>query len=171
MNEYVINYINGLLMKTNDEDFDNEVFEEWLITKDIESKNNPNAYIKSCFKKELDNGTFKPKAVVDYLPNTQELVNALRDNGVIVLVEDTDWLNVAWWHILNKEKLPIEECKKLNRNILGYMKTKEFDEYKNLLMNSNTLKPLKLDWELIENEARVAHKHWLELMDELESEE
>jgi hypothetical protein len=167
----VINYIATICEAISENDFDEERFKEWLDLNDVEHKTNPSAYVKACFKRELENGRFKPKPIVSYIPNTQELINEMRNKEIVILVDDTDWLNVAWWHILNEYKLPIDECKKLNRSILKYMKTKEFDEYKKLLMNSNTLKPLDIDWKMIEQEASVVHKNWLDIMEELESEE
>jgi len=167
----VINYIATICEAISESDFDEQRFKDWLDLNDVEHKTNPSAYVKACFKRELENGRFKPRAVVEYVPNTQELINEMRNKGIVILADDTDWLNVAWWHILNVKELPIEDCVKLNRSILNYMKTKEFSEYQKLLMNSNTLKPLDIDWDMIDKEASVVHKSWIDIIDELESEE
>jgi len=172
INEYVINYINGILTMTKEEDFSEEVFNDWLVIKDIEQKNNPNAYLKSCFKKELDNGTFKPKAIVNYVPNTQVLINALRDKGVCVLADESVWLSVVWQNILNNNYLSIEECVELNRKILMYMRTAtSFNQYKRLLMNSNTLKQFNINWDLINIKAQMVTGEWDKLLDEIGNEE
>ena len=155
------------------EEIDIEKFKSWLSFNlvNFKSKTNQTSYFKKSFENELKKGTFKVSAKVDYLPNTQELINEMRNKGIVILADDTDWLNVAWWHILNETKLPMSECMKLNRTILRYMKTEKFSEYQKLLMNSNTLKPLGIDWKTIEQEAIVARRHWIDIMEELESEE
>lgn len=168
----VINYINGTLKTTNEDDFEEETFNEWLIIKDIEHKNNPNAYLRSCFKKELEKGTFKPKAKVNYIPNTQVLINAMRDKGICVMANDSVWLSVVWEHIIKWKELDIEECQELNHKILDYMgENKTIEDYKKLLMNSNTLKPLNINWGLLEEVVKHKILGWEKYLESLESEE
>lgn len=170
----VINYINGSLKTTNEDDFEEETFNEWLIIKDIEHKNNPSAYLRSCFKKELEKGTFKPKAKVNYIPNTQVLINAMRDKGICVMANDSVWLAVVWEHLLWLE-IDFKECQELNHKILDYMnENKSFDTYKKLLMNSNSLKKYDINWALLEEKVKIKILGWdkyLEYLESLESEE
>ena len=165
----VVNYINEQL--TNEEDFDSEVFNSWLVSKDIEHKNNPNAYIRSCFVKELQKGTFKPQPKVEYLPNTQVLINDLREKGVCVLADDTAYISVLWNYILSETSLGIDECRQLNRKLVAYLKQgSSFNEYKTLLKKSNTLKKFNIDWKLIDKKTEDYIGKWNKLLDSLESE-
>ena len=168
----VINYINGTLKTTNEDDFEEETFNEWLIIKDIEHKNNPSAYLRSCFKKELEKGTFKPKAKVDYIPNTQVLINAMRDKGICVMSNDSVWLAVVWEYLINFKEIDFKECQELNHKILAYMnENKSFEEYKKLLMNSNSLKKYDINWALLEEKAKQEILGWDKYLESLESEE
>ena len=170
----VINYINKILETMTEDDFDEKVFRDWLEIKDIEFKNNPNAYIKSCFKKELEKGTYKPKAKVEYVPNTQELINELRDRGMCILADESVWLSVVWGNIINIKDIDIKACKELNHKIIEYMgESKSFNDYKKLLMNSNTLKPYNINWGLLEEKTKLVILGWDKYLDELalESEE
>ena len=157
---------------THEDDFDEEVFKEWLLIKDIEHKTSPNVYIKSCFKKELEKGTFRPRAKVSYVPNTQVLINEMRDRGVCVLADESVWLSVVWEHLVNMKDIDIKVCQDLNHKILNYMdKTKSFDEYKRLLMNSKTLKQYNINWALLEEKTKMKILGWDNyLKDLLESE-
>ena len=49
------------------------------------------------------------------------------------------------------------------------MFTTNFDEYKNLLISSKSLKKYHINWEEIEKQSIVARKNWLDLMEDLES--
>ena len=172
IDENAINYISIILEATNESDFDEEVFDEWLIMVDVEHKNNPSGYLRSCFKRELENGTYKPKAKVEFVPNTQEIINELRDRGMTILADDCVWLGVVLHHILNAKNMPISECKELQRKILTYMKNpKSFEEYKKLLMNANTLKQFNINWKLLEAKTQSHIETWNKLLDEIESEE
>ena len=123
------------------DEIDTDAFEAWIEYNldNFKSKSNQTSYFKKSFLNELQKGRFKLKPTVDYLPNTQELINEMRDKGVIILADDTDWLNVAWMHILNDIKVSKNECKAINHSILKDMFTTNFDEYKNLLMNHKSL--------------------------------
>lgn len=166
----VVNYINEQL--TNEEDFDSEVFNSWLVSKDIEHKNNPNAYIRSCFIKELQKGTFKPQPKVEYIPNTQVLINEMRDRGICVLANDSAYIYVLWKYIINEAKITIDECVRLNRTILSFMKRgQSFNEYKRLLKKSNTLKAYHINWDYIEDKTNELIKKWDDTLEALESEE
>ena len=162
-------------LNVRDDDFDENRFIDWLFEKDIEHKTNPKAYIKMCLKKEIEAGTFKPKAKVEYIPNTQPLLNDMRDKGICVLADDSVWVNVLFGYLLNNKKVDGGTCRTLNKKILDYMTTKSFSEYKDLIMKSNTLKPYDIDWNYIERETQRINKEWNGLLDDmdksLESEE
>lgn len=172
INEYVINYITEQVKLKSEEEFDEEMFVEWLKVNDIEHKNNPNGYIKSCFKKELDRGTFRGRAIVKYVPNTQVLINEMRDRGICVLADDSVWLGVIWGHLINFQSLSMSQCRSLNQKILNYMgDSKSFSDYKKLLKNSQALKPLNINWEALEAVVEFEITKWNKTLDELESEE
>jgi len=167
----VINYINRIVETTNENDFSEERFNEWLIEVEVESKANPSAYIRSCFKTELEKGTFRPRAKVEYIPNTQDLINQMRIKGICVLADESVWVSVLYKYLLNEKHVDSATCKKLNQSILNFMETKCFKEYKELVMNSNTLKPYDINWEYIEAETKAEINKWNAMLDDLESEE
>ncbi len=167
----VINYIDEITKRASSSDFDEKSFLNWLVEYDIGNKSNPSAYVKACFKKELDRGTFKPKPQVLYIPNTQVLINELREKGIAILADDSVWLNIVWEHLLNFKEGNLSELQQLNHKILKFMKTKEFSEYKELLMNSNTLKQYNINWKLLEMKVVARIKDWNSILDEFESEE
>ena len=164
----VVNYIE---LNVDDDDFDEKVFIEWLFDKDIEHKANPNAYLKSCLKKEIKAGTFKPQPKVSYVPNTQVLINEMRERGICVLADESVWVNVLFTYLLNEKEVDEATCRTLNKQVLNYMETKCFGEYKDLLMKSKTLLPYGIDWEYIEKKTETEIRKWNDLLDDLESEE
>lgn len=170
----IVRYINSIIETTNENDFDENQFLEWLSLADVENKNNPSGYVRSCFKKELEKGTFKPKAKVEYLPNTQELINAIRDKGVCVLADDSVWLSVVWEYLLWKE-IDLNTCKRINHEVLDKLdNSKSFNDYKEQLMNSPLLKPYQINWKLVEEKCKIKILGWNKYLDELakaESEE
>lgn len=171
INDITITYINGLLTMTDDEIFDEEVFQDWLLQKDIEHKNNPSAYLRSCFKKELDNGSYKPKVKLNYVPNTQVLINELRNRGICVLADDTVWLNVVWKHLINWQGINIKDCVELNHKILDYMgDSKSFEDYKKLLIGSKTLKKYEINWNLLDEKVKMEILGWEDYLKSLELE-
>lgn len=159
-----------ILMCIHDE-IDIQAFQEWLDYNldNFKSKSNQTSYFKKSFQNELQKGRFNLKPKVNYLPNTQEFINELRDKGVIIYADDSDWLSVAWSHLLNVVKISQNECKAINQSVLRDMFTVNFDEYKNLLMNHKSLQKYHINWEEIEKQYIIARKNWLELMEELES--
>ena len=171
LDENIINYINRIIERLSSSDFEENSFLNWLYENDVESKNNPSAYIKKCFKEQLDLGTFKPKPKINYIPNTQVLANEMRDRGVVILADDSVWLSVVWEYLVNFKGVDLVELQDLNHKILNFMKTNEFSEYKELLVNSNTLKKYDINWKLIELNVDMKIKDWNSLLDEWKSEE
>lgn len=166
----LINYIDENV-RASESDFDSERFNEWLIENNVESKNNPSAYIKACFKKEFERGTFRPRAKVSYVPNTQRLINELRDRGICVLADDSVWLSVVWKHLVNWKEINIKDCVELNHKILEYMgESQSFEDYKRLLMNSKTLKKYEINWNLLEEKVKFEILGWDNYLKELEIE-
>lgn len=177
MNKYeyldinAINYINATIRLTTNDDFDENEFNGWLLENDIESKVNPSAYVKKAFKEQLDKGTFKSKPKVEYLPNTQELINEMREKGICILADESVWVSELFNYLLNDLKLDSSVLKELNHKVLDYMKTKEFSEYKDLLRKSKALSLYPIDWKHIETRTQNEILKWNELLDDLESEE
>lgn len=164
----VINYINGILRITTNENFDEKEFVSWLSLADVESKNNPSGYVRSCFKKELEKGTFQPKAEVRYIPKTQELINAIRDKGICVLADESVWLSVVWEYLLWKE-IDLNTCIRINHEVLDKLdNSNSFNDYKEQLMNSPLLKPYQINWKLVEEKVKIKILGWNKYLDELE---
>ena len=168
IDEHVINYIDEKTKRASSSEFDENSFLDWLEEYGVKDKQNPSAYIKACFKKELDRGTFKPKAKVKYMPNTQVLINEMRDRGICVLADEYVWVDVLFNYLLNEKKIDGATCRELNHLILNYMTTKDFREYKELLMKSKTLKPIGVDWEYIENKTKASVQEWNAMLDDIE---
>ena len=170
LDKELINYIDENTKRASASDFDETSFLNWLYENDIKSKGNPSAYVKSCFVKELEAGTFRPQPKVEYMPNTQVLLNEMRDREIVLLADDVVFVNVLFNYLLNKG-VDGGTCRELNRKILSYMKTHDFREYKELIKQSNTLKQYNIDWKHIDKEVKKDIKEWNDLLNELESEE
>lgn len=166
LDENVVKYINSLIQTTSEDDFSEDTFAEWLAKVDVENKNNPSGYLRSCFKKELDKGTFKPKAIVNYVPSVQPLINELRNKGIVVLADDTSWLKIVWEHIVNFKEINLNIVEPLNRKIVASVKT--FAEYKEKLINAEELKPYDINWKLLEERVKIEILGWNKYLDELE---
>lgn len=173
IDKYAINYLNEVMRANSDCELDNETFNEWLIANEVEKKSNPSAYLKACFKRELLAGTFKAKPKVNYIPNTQPLINAMMEKGICVSCDESAYVYELWHYLLNVKRIDYRECMELNHKVLDYMKAgQSFTEYKDLLQNSNTLKKYDVDWELIDKNTEKAIKEWNDLLEDMkESEE
>lgn len=169
LNNIVLTYINDLIKDLTD--FDEERFNFWLEEKKIATKQNPSAYVKSCFKKELDLGTFtKPEEPeIEYVPATQSFFNDLRSVGIKVIPEDTMQIDVTFSYLLNNKILTPNELISLNRNIVNYMvslnKPQTTSDFLDLMRKSKTLKGRFIDWVEIGKEAQRLNKEWEELME------
>lgn len=150
------------------EPIDTDKFESWLSfnLETFKSKTNQSSYFKKSFVNELNKGTFTISKV-EYIPNTQELINQMREK-IVLLADDTAYLTVLWDYMLNDKKIELSTCKKLNQQVIVYM-TGTFEDYKSLLKRSNTLKPYNVDWELIDKRTAEYINSWNQTLDELES--
>lgn len=169
LNNIVLTHINDLIKDLTD--FDEERFNFWLEEKKIATKQNPSAYVKSCFKKELELGTFtKPEAPeIEYVPATQTFFNDLRSAGIKVIPEDTMQIDVTFSYLLNNKILTPNELISLNRSIVDYMvslnKPQTTSDFLDLMRKSKTLKGRFIDWVAIGKEAQRLNKEWEELME------
>ena len=177
LNNIVLTHINDLIKDLTDSDFDEERFNWWLEEKKISTKNNPSAYVKSCFKKELELGTFtKPEAPdVEYVPATQIFFNQLREKGIQVIPEDTMYIDCTFSYLLNNGILTVDELRALNQNIVDYMvglnKPQSTHDFLELMRKSNTLKGRFVDWVAIGKEAADLNKEWERLLAEIKGDE
>ena len=175
LNDIVLTHINDLIKDLTD--FDEERFNFWLEEKKISSKNNPSAYVKSCFKKELELGTFtKPEAPeIEYVPATQTFINSLREKGIKIIPEDTMHIDVAFSYLLNNGILTPDELRALNQSIVDYMvglnKPQTTSDFLELMRKSKTLKGRFVDWVAIGKEAADLNAEWDRLLKELEDHE
>ena len=175
LNDIVLTHINDLIKDLTD--FDEERFNFWLEEKKISSKNNPSAYVKSCFKKELELGTFtKPEAPeIEYVPATQTFINSLREKGIKIIPEDTMQIDVTFSYLLNNLILTPDELRQLNQNIVDYMvslnKPQTTSDFLELMRKSKTLKGRFIDWVAIGKEAQELNEEWDRLLAELKADE
>ena len=175
ISENVIAHINDLIKDLTD--FDEERFNFWLEEKKISSKNNPSAYVKSCFKKELELGTFtKPEAPeIEYVPATQTFINSLREKGIKIIPEDTMQIDVTFSYLLNNLILTPDELRQLNQNIVDYMvslnKPQTTSDFLELMRKSKTLKGRFIDWVAIGKKAQELNEEWDRLLAELKADE
>lgn len=175
LNNIVLTHINDLIKDLTD--FDEERFNFWLEEKKIATKQNPSAYVKSCFKKELDLGTFtKPEEPeIEYVPATQSFFNDLRSVGIKVIPEDIMQIDVTFSYLLNNKILTPNELISLNRNIVDYMvslnKPQTTSDFLDLMRKSKTLKGRFIDWVAIGKEAQRLNKEWERLLAEIKGDE
>lgn len=169
LNETVIALINDLTKDLTD--FDEERFDFWLKDKKISTKQNPSVYVKSCFKKELDLGTFtKPESPeIEYVPPTVPFYNHLREAGIKVRGEDQFLLEESFTYLVGNNIITYEELATLNSQIIEYLLTlpeekRNTDEFIKLLMKSKTLSGRFIDWNEIGNRAKKDEEEWEKLM-------
>ena len=154
------------------EEIDTDKFDSWLQfnLETFKSKTNQASYFKKSFLNELSKGTFK-KEHLYFLPNTQPLINAMRDKNITILADETAYLYVMWDYLLNIKKIDEKTCVELNNKVITYMHDGQtFSDYKKLLKNSKTLKEYGVDWELIDQKAQEYIGGWNNILNELESE-
>ena len=154
------------------EEIDTDKFDSWLQfnLETFKSKTNQTSYFKKSFLNELNKGTFK-KEHLYFLPNTQPLINAMRDKNITILADETAYLYVMWDYLLNIKKIDEKTCVELNNKVITYMHDGQtFSDYKKLLKNSKTLKEYGVDWELIDQKAQEYIGGWNNILNELESE-
>ncbi len=169
LSKTVVDIINRLIKDLTD--FDEDKSLNWLIEKNIESKNNPSAYVRSCFKKELESGRFKTDE--EELSDTesiclsmQPLYNVMHDIGIKELGDSTFFAEEANLYILKHKILSIDELRELNHKIVLYMKemkNPQAEDYCKCLRKSKALKG-KVDWEEIDRLADKDKKEFEELM-------
>lgn len=148
------------------EEIDIDKFNTWLQfnLQTFQTKTNISSYFQKSFLNELKKGTFKV-VKVNHLPNTQAFLNELRDIGISISADDSAYMWVLWEELLTK--IPSDMASKLNHQIVSYMKTNEFAEYKELIQKSNTLKPYKVNWELINRKTEDFIRYWNDTLNEL----
>jgi len=172
LDDNVINFINKTI--TNREDFNEERFQLWIDNNEIQSKNNPSAFVNKCFLKELNKGTFiKPEEPeIEYVPATTPMFNYMRELGIKVTQRSTGDIDVACTYILKHKVLTPDELATLNRQII-----KHINEHKDT-MNSGDFLPLmkkakvlagKVNWTEVDDEAQKLWDEWEELMKELDA--
>lgn len=170
-NSTLITYINDLLRDLDD--FDEDRFNYWLYENHIGAKQNPSAYVKSCFKKELDRGTFTKleEPEIKYLPEIQCFINQLRAVGIEIIPKDTLQMEITFSYLIDNKILTQEELISLNRSIVDYMvntkKKQSTNNFLDLMRKSKTLKDKVIDWEEIDNEFQKADREWNELLEQL----
>lgn len=129
----VITYINSLI---NEENFSEEVFHKWLLENNVEFKSNPNTYVMSCFKKELEDGKFRPRVpVISVIP----LFNDMRSKKIKVHNDDTQYISLMEQHLLVTHQVELDELKELNKKAIEYIAKKDKPSTKdfiNVFVNS-----------------------------------
>lgn len=171
LDEYVTKYINDILRKTNENEFDENEFVNWLNENFIQNKNNPSAYVKKVFMDELNRGTFRKQEIKEQEPNVLPLINALRTKGVVVSTSDTVFINILFSYLINIKNVSQDSCISINKKILDYMKTDRFSEYEMLIRQAKTLKLYKIDWNYIDQKVVETLNEWKELLNGIEESE
>ena len=152
------------------EEIDTDKFSSWLnynLDK-FKSKTNQASYFNKAFANELDRGTFT-LVKLQYLPNTQPLINELRSKGIVLLADDTAYLYVMWDQLLNYTKIPFNVATEVNRQAIDSLGISDtFESFKKSVKNSKLLKDYRIDWDNIELKTIVFISQWNKTLDELE---
>ncbi len=170
LDKKILDYINQFT--ETHPDFDEERFKLWLETNEVNQKNNPSSYVYKFFTKAYQQGLFlKPASPkIEYIPNTQELFNCMRERGLIVVRDSTIEIDVAMRWLLEKQVVTIEELRDLNNGIIDYLVKNNLTtaKYLDLMMKSNLLKGRFIDWNEIGNIALKEKEEWEAMMLELD---
>lgn len=169
--EYVNQTINSLI---NEENFDLDTFNIWVIENNIKFKSNPSAYVNKIFKQELDKGTFKKpeEPEIQYLPAIEPFLSLMRDMGIKVLPNDSLYLDNLYIEML-KCGVPQEEIIKSNHYILDNLMHEGDDTTKfiDLIKKSKLMKQYSVDLELVATNYEKQLKEWDELLSDIQTAE
>ena len=166
-----VEYIKDYCFK-NSLNFDKVVKEIIRVVEKSSGIKSIHPFVKGVAKK-LDKTTFG-SANITYVPNTQPIINDLRDKKIVMLADDTVWLSVAWKIILNHTPIDVNEAIALNHKIIAYMlehNERTFEEYKSLLKKSKALRKYDIDWQSVEARVAVEIMIWNAKLEEMGSEE
>lgn len=171
-------YIEAILAKS-DCDFDENKFNQWLIKNDVEHKTNPSAYIKACFKRELEQGTFKPikldvydqtEILAKIEPHLYKHLNrhlekfGIKQGGGFG--DEIFFVESLQLYIYEHQILTIEELIKLNDKVMGYITSLEkpkITDYRKYIKKAKAIKD-KVDWAMMDEIEAKERQEWLELM-------
>lgn len=153
----VVDFINKTIASYPN--FNEERFQLWIDMNDIETKNNPSAYVNKCFLKELKSGTFikpeEPKEpIIEYLSlSAGELFNEMRAMGIKVSQASTCSIMDVCDYLINNKVLTITDLRELNHGIVRYIAENDMtsDEFIDLMKKSKVLRG-KVKWEEVDKE-------------------
>ena len=173
LDESVITFINNKI--NNRKDFNEDKFIDWLQSNDVESKNNPSSYVRSCFMKELNDGTFfkseeEVKETKYFTISGCSFYQFARKEGVDITVEQTGYLDIFFEYLINNKIMTPEEVREGNHKILKFMLDNKYtsgDQFIDLWKNSKTLRNKVIDYQLIQTKYEELIKEWKELMDDI----
>jgi len=168
----VLTFVNKTI--TNYPGFSEERFQLWIESNEIESKNNPSAFVNKCFLKELNKGTFTTPQLseVIYVPETVPMFMYMRELGIKVTPVSTGDIDTAYAYILKHKVLTPEELAEMNRDIIRYLEENKekttSDEFVKLMKKSKLLTE-KVDWKEIDKEIKHTRKEWESLMKQFDA--
>lgn len=173
LDEITNSFINSIINESN---FNLETFNKWVDDNYIKTKNNPNAYVRKIFQKELEKGTFMSNAPkIEYVPNCTLLFNAMRENGIEVIPNDTLYIQLLENYLLDKKILTPDELIENNHGGIKYLldKIKEptSSDFINAFKRSKMLKGKQIDYEWIASIYEKQLKEWNELLGFIENQE
>ena len=173
LDEITNSFINSFI---NDNNFDLEIFNKWVNDNYIKTKNNPNAYVRKIFQKELEKGTFMnntPK--IEYVPSCTLLFNAMREKGIKVIPNDTLYIQIFENYLLDKKILTPDELIENNHGgikfLLDKIKEPTSTDFINAFKRSKMLKGKTIDYEWIASIYGKQLKEWNELLGFIENQE
>lgn len=171
LDEITNSFINSIINESN---FNLETFNKWVDDNYIKTKNNPNAYVRKIFQKELEKGTFTNNTpAIEYVPNCTLLFNAMRENGIKVIPNDTLYIHLLENYLLDKKILTPDELIENNHGGIKYLldKIKEptSTDFINAFKRSKMLKGKTIDYEWIARIYDKQLKEWENLLEEMEN--
>ena len=173
LDERIIDYINYLTKDKSD--FDETMFSEWLAKNDVENKNNPSGYIRSCFKKELENGTFKPKPqerlddfeiLASVMPTLYKYLPMFDIDVKQGFDDETFFVENLQLYLIKNKILTIDELNILNSKVMSYIadfENPKLTDYRENIKKSQLLKG-KVDWNEVDKLETKARKRYEELI-------
>lgn len=163
----VLIFINKII--SNYPGFSEERFRLWIESSEIESKNNPSAFVNHCFLKELKKGTFTAPQLseVIYVPETVSMFLYMRELGIKVTPESTGDIDIVCAYLIRNHILTNSELVDLNREIIRHLdsnkETTTSDEFVSLMKKSKILCK-KVDWIAVEKEIQRTRDEWDQLL-------
>ena len=165
-------YINKLVKQRPD--FDEEIFNSWLTTNDVENKTNPSAYVMKAFKKELFAGMFDKVVVENPVTKKDDskssvyvspLLVEMRTKGIEIIQSDTTYIYVLANYLVCSSLISVSEISQINHDIVDIIPLKDTSDYIKELKEELKKRDIPVDYDFVQEEYERQEREWKEMIE------